>query len=147
MGGWMPEKQFWRSGGEKCFSLDIPFYRTSPFIGLSHRLGGCGRLTKPDISLATKSGHFNLLTTLENATTILGCSVSCTARIEGAQFNVAPQQHHLYLFPEMHGHGSFRPTLGAFRRRSGVRVERVLHGRPPCSCALIAVFVSPFPPK
>ena len=30
MGGWMPEKQFWRSGGEKCFSLDIPFYRTFP---------------------------------------------------------------------------------------------------------------------
>jgi hypothetical protein len=31
---------------------------------LSHRLGsGYGRLTKPDISLATKSGHFNLLTT------------------------------------------------------------------------------------
>src|ERR1019366_3678964 len=25
--------------------------------------GGCGRLTKPDISLATKSGHFNLLRT------------------------------------------------------------------------------------
>jgi hypothetical protein len=25
--------------------------------------GGCGRLTKPDISLATKSGRFNLLTT------------------------------------------------------------------------------------
>src|ERR1019366_8258722 len=30
MGGWMPEKQFWRSGGEKCFSLDIPFYSTFP---------------------------------------------------------------------------------------------------------------------
>jgi hypothetical protein len=28
-GGWMPEKYFWRSGREKCFSLDIPFYRTS----------------------------------------------------------------------------------------------------------------------
>jgi hypothetical protein len=27
-------KYFWRSGREKCFSLDIPFYRTSPFIGL-----------------------------------------------------------------------------------------------------------------
>ena len=23
------EKYFWRSGGEKCFSLDIPFNRTS----------------------------------------------------------------------------------------------------------------------
>jgi hypothetical protein len=22
-------KYFWRSGREKCFSLDIPFYRTS----------------------------------------------------------------------------------------------------------------------
>src|ERR1039458_706800 len=32
---------------------------------LSHRLGGgYRRLTKPDISLATKSGHFNLLTTI-----------------------------------------------------------------------------------
>src|ERR1035441_5630826 len=40
------------------------FHLTSPFIGLSHRLGGgYGRLTKPDISLATKTGHFNLLTT------------------------------------------------------------------------------------
>jgi len=28
-GGWMPEKYFWRSGREKCFSLDIPFNRTS----------------------------------------------------------------------------------------------------------------------
>ncbi|MGO9084013.1 MAG: hypothetical protein ACLQBK_02210, partial [Candidatus Sulfotelmatobacter sp.] len=28
-----------------------------------HRPGGCGRLAKPDISLATKSGHFNLLRT------------------------------------------------------------------------------------
>ncbi len=28
-GGWMPEKYFWRSGREKCFSLDIPSYRTS----------------------------------------------------------------------------------------------------------------------
>jgi hypothetical protein len=27
--GWMPEKYFWRSGREKCFSLDIPSYRTS----------------------------------------------------------------------------------------------------------------------
>jgi hypothetical protein len=34
---------------------------------LSRRLGGCGRLTKPDISLATKSGHFNLLTTSQNS--------------------------------------------------------------------------------
>ncbi|MGA9392705.1 MAG: PP2C family protein-serine/threonine phosphatase, partial [Candidatus Sulfotelmatobacter sp.] len=34
---------------------------------LSHRLGGGGRLTKPDISLATKSGRFNLLTTFSNA--------------------------------------------------------------------------------
>src|ERR1019366_4128360 len=33
---------------------------------LFHRLGGCGRLTKPDISLATKSGHFNLLRTLKH---------------------------------------------------------------------------------
>jgi hypothetical protein len=23
-------KYFWRSGREKCFSLDIPFYRTFP---------------------------------------------------------------------------------------------------------------------
>ena len=30
-----------------------------------------------------------------------------------AQFTVAPPQHFLYFFPEPHGHGSFRPTLGA----------------------------------
>ncbi|MGB9239540.1 MAG: hypothetical protein WCC19_12075, partial [Terriglobales bacterium] len=34
---------------------------------LFHRLGGYGRLTKPYISLATKSGHFNLLTTPERS--------------------------------------------------------------------------------
>src|SRR5450755_4851044 len=28
-------KYFWRSGREKCFSLDIPFYRTFPRIGAS----------------------------------------------------------------------------------------------------------------
>jgi hypothetical protein len=33
-------KYFWRSGREKCFSLDIPFYRTSPFIGLLARNNG-----------------------------------------------------------------------------------------------------------
>src|SRR5664280_1169307 len=32
MGGWMPENYFWRSGREKRFSLDIPFYRTFPSI-------------------------------------------------------------------------------------------------------------------
>ena len=31
-------KYFWRSGREKCFSLDIPLYRTSPFIGLLNNL-------------------------------------------------------------------------------------------------------------
>src|SRR5258708_36740453 len=31
---------------------------------LSHRPGDCWRLTKPDTSLATKSGHLHLLTTL-----------------------------------------------------------------------------------
>ncbi|MGA2204873.1 MAG: hypothetical protein ABSG40_23295, partial [Terriglobales bacterium] len=35
---------------------------------LFHRLG-YGRLTKPDISLATKTGHFNLLTTETFAST------------------------------------------------------------------------------
>jgi hypothetical protein len=33
----------------------------------------------------------------------------------GVQFTVAPPQHFLYFFPEPHGHGSFRPTLGALR--------------------------------
>jgi hypothetical protein len=32
-------KYFWRSGREKCFSLDIPFNRTSPLIGLLARNG------------------------------------------------------------------------------------------------------------
>src|ERR1019366_1907362 len=58
----------WGAGCRKNNS-DVPvgksvFHLTSPFIGLSHRPGGCGRLAKPDISLATKSGHFNLLRTL-----------------------------------------------------------------------------------
>jgi len=34
------------------------------------------------------------------------------------QFTVAPPQHFLYFFPEPHGHGSFRPTLGAVHRGS-----------------------------
>ena len=29
VGGLDAGKYFWRSGREKCFSLDIPFYRTS----------------------------------------------------------------------------------------------------------------------
>jgi len=29
---------------------------------------------------------------------------------------VALPQQFLYFFPEPHGHGSFRPTLGALRR-------------------------------
>jgi hypothetical protein len=41
-------------------------------------------------------------------------------RAEG-QFTLAPPQHFLYFFPEPHGHGSFRPTLGALRRSSLVQ--------------------------
>src|ERR1035437_1025052 len=58
----------WGAGCRKIIS-GVPagksvFHLTSPFIGLSHHFGcGYGRLTKPDISLATKTGHFNLLTT------------------------------------------------------------------------------------
>jgi hypothetical protein len=33
-GGWMPEKYFWRSGREKCFSLDIPSPETDLRLGL-----------------------------------------------------------------------------------------------------------------
>ena len=36
-------------------------------------------------------------------------------RAEG-QFTLAPPQHFLYFFPEPHGHGSFRPTLGVLRQ-------------------------------
>src|SRR3974377_2365015 len=43
--------------GEEC-PLDIPFYRTSP-----HPLLLLGINSKPDISLAMKSGHFHLLRT------------------------------------------------------------------------------------
>lgn len=32
----MSGKHFWRSGGEKCFSLDIPLYRTSGSLRVSH---------------------------------------------------------------------------------------------------------------
>jgi hypothetical protein len=46
----MPEKYFWRSGREKCFSLDIPFNRTfervesagSKYIGSVRQSGGVG---------------------------------------------------------------------------------------------------------
>jgi hypothetical protein len=41
-------KYFWRSGREKCFSLDIPFYRTSPFIGLSHSPDCCWYFYEPN---------------------------------------------------------------------------------------------------
>jgi hypothetical protein len=34
------------------------------------------------------------------------------------QFTVAAPQHFLYFFPEPHGHGSFRLTLGALGRGS-----------------------------
>jgi len=34
------------------------------------------------------------------------------------QFTVVPPQHFLYFFPEPHGHGSFRRTLGAPHRGS-----------------------------
>jgi hypothetical protein len=43
---------------------------------LSHRLGGYGRLTKPDISLATKTGHFNLVTTEQRSTMSLAHDMS-----------------------------------------------------------------------
>jgi hypothetical protein len=54
---------------------------------------------------------------------VLGFEVqgSKQGRPQGAQFTVAPPQHFLYFFPEPHGHGSFRPTLGALRRGSDVR--------------------------
>jgi hypothetical protein len=52
-----------------------------------------------------------------------GASENCLSQIgrisildcgrHNAQFTVAPPQHFLYFFPEPHGHGSFRPTLGA----------------------------------
>lgn len=37
------------------------------------------------------------------------------------QFTVDPPQHCLYFFPEPHGQGSLRPTLGMLRRGSEVR--------------------------
>jgi len=35
------------------------------------------------------------------------------------QCTVAPPQHFLYFFPDPHGQGSLRPTLGAVRRGGG----------------------------
>jgi hypothetical protein len=35
-------KYFWRSGREKCFSLDIPFYRTSGSRRRARHLRGLG---------------------------------------------------------------------------------------------------------
>ena len=52
------------------------------------------------------------------------------SRAEG-QFTVAPPQHLLYFFPEPHGHGSFRPTLGVLRRDSLAWVLGLT-----CRCAL-----------
>src|ERR1035438_2820849 len=46
------------SGEGRKMSLDIPFYRTFP-----QRRRRLDELHQPDISLATKSGHFNLLRT------------------------------------------------------------------------------------
>jgi hypothetical protein len=43
----------------------------------------------------------------------MGRLIIC-CRAEG-QFTLAPPQHFLYFFPEPHGHGSFRPTLGVLR--------------------------------
>ena len=52
-------------------------------------------------------------------------------RIRG-QFMVAPPQQRLYFFPEPHGHRSFRPTLEALRRGSGVKVLPIWA----CRCSL-----------
>jgi hypothetical protein len=49
-----------RGGGKDAGSAALENASRFP---LSHRHDGCGRLTKPDISLATKTGHFNLLRT------------------------------------------------------------------------------------
>jgi len=42
----------------------------------------------------------------------------CEDRLSGFQSTVAPPQHFLYFFPDPQGHGSFRPTLVAFRSES-----------------------------
>jgi hypothetical protein len=44
----MSKKYSCRSGGEKCFSLDIPFNRTSRSSGLLFRWG-CPSLGAPDV--------------------------------------------------------------------------------------------------
>src|SRR5258708_35942592 len=65
-------KYFWRSGREKCFSLDIPFYRTSPFIGLLARHNF--RLARHTTRIALSSGHalhLHLPWSSPNTTTLL----------------------------------------------------------------------------
>jgi hypothetical protein len=53
---------------------------------------------------------------------VAGCRCGTGDSIRGirntSQFTAAPPQHRLYFFPEPHGHGSFRPTLGAVCRGS-----------------------------
>ena len=45
-GGWMSKKYSCRSGGEKCFSLNIPFNRTSPLINRTFRSCEISRLNR-----------------------------------------------------------------------------------------------------
>jgi hypothetical protein len=63
VGGLDAGKYFWRSGREKCFSLDIPFYRTSGLLSCQwthdsgHRFGeaGAGLLQQIDARLNPES--------------------------------------------------------------------------------------------
>jgi hypothetical protein len=64
-GNWRPARPWKRRALKKSKNrLSHRAWKSREVRGIpTFRLGGCERLTKPDISLATKSGHFNLLTT------------------------------------------------------------------------------------
>src|ERR1019366_1931570 len=74
MGGWMPEKQFWRSGGEKCFSLDIPFYRTFPPLRRRRVFGYISNVSTVEPRVTSLNGltrPFYIMVTLRSVTHIL----------------------------------------------------------------------------
>ena len=56
LGAGCPKKIFCRSGGEKCFSLDIPFTRTSRSCGF------CGKRISPQLGSRILFGHGEIFT-------------------------------------------------------------------------------------
>jgi hypothetical protein len=72
----MPEKYFWRSGREKCFSLDIPSYRTSglpvirPESGADLVCRGCERTLDLTTMLSPEYMYLTFLSVLALASCV-----------------------------------------------------------------------------